>query len=142
VTLARSIAWPPYHPRGPSRRSDHFDHLQFARDDFRIRAVRLAGQVMKRLREQAIASENGHPLAGDHVERGLAPAHGVVIHRRQIVVDQRVGVDELDRARGRQGHRAIAADGVGACQTQHRTQPLAACEQAVRHRITNDLWAG
>ena len=64
---------------------------------------RLVGeQVAKRLRVESVAGEDRHVLAELHVAGGRAPAQLVVVHRRQVVVDQRVGVDQLDRARQRQ----------------------------------------
>ena len=37
------------------------------------------------------------------VEAALAAAHRVVVHRRQVVVDEGIRVNQLDRARRRQG---------------------------------------
>jgi hypothetical protein len=53
--------------------------------------------------EQRIARENRHGVAEDLVVGELAAAVVVVIERRQIVVNQRVGVDELERAGRRDG---------------------------------------
>ena len=50
------------------------------------------------LREQGVAREHGDAFTKYFVIRQLAPAIIVVIHRGQIIVDQRVGVDALDRA--------------------------------------------
>ena len=52
--------------------------------------------------------EDRHVLAELHVAGRLPAAQLVVVHRRQVVVDQRVGVDQLDRARQRQ-HLALLA---------------------------------
>ena len=50
-------------------------------------------------------------------------------------MNQRVGVDHLERA----GivHRVVdgAADRLARCQREDRTQPLAAIEQAIAHRL-------
>ena len=59
----------------------------------------------------------------------------VVVHRRQIVVDERIGVDAFDR-RAR-AHRTV----VGAPKRprrldgQERPQPLAAAERRIAHRL-------
>ena len=50
--------------------------------------------------EQRIAGEDRHGVAEDFVVGELAAAVIVVIERGQIVVDQRVGVDQLERAGG------------------------------------------
>ena len=66
---------------------------------------------------------------------------------------ERVGVDQLDRARGRQRQRARvgavvggrgrgARDGVGGGERQDRAQALAAGEQAVAHRLADERRAG
>ena len=82
--------------------------------------------------------------------RRPSPPQRVVVHRRQIVVDQRVGVNELERAGRRQRQRARAlgiravgcADRFGRGERQHRPQPLAAGEQAVAHRLADARRAG
>ena len=48
-------------------------------------------------------------LAELHVHGRLAAAQHVVVHARQVVVDQRIGVDQLDRAGGAQRRLALAA---------------------------------
>ena len=74
-----------------------------------------------RLGEQAVAGEDRHVLAEHHVRGRAAPAQVVVVHRRQVVVDQRVGVDQLDRGRRGQhvdsgsapSERAVASASTG-----------------------------
>ena len=51
-------------------------------------------------REQRVARQDRHGFAEDFVGSELAAAVIVVIERRQIVVDQRIGVDEFQRAGG------------------------------------------
>jgi hypothetical protein len=48
-------------------------------------------------RLQAVARQDRRRLVEGHVAGRPAPTQHVVIHRRQIVVDQAVGVDHLDR---------------------------------------------
>ena len=70
--------------------------------------------------------------------RGMPPPQIIVIKRRQIVVDQRIGMQHLQR-------RTQLFDSRGqrtrnhACrfQTQDRTQPLAAGKDAVPHGAVN-----
>src|ERR1700730_2454625 len=64
--------------------------------------------VFSSCRRRSAAGPGGVPgknplvLAKLEVARGLPAAQIVVVHRRQVIVDQRVGVDQLDRARQRQ----------------------------------------
>ena len=53
------------------------------------------------LREQPVAGEDRDVLAERDMARRPAAPQVVVVHRGQVVVDERVGVDELDRRRGR-----------------------------------------
>ena len=70
----------------------------------------MVGQHLKRQREQRIARQNRHGVAEDFVAGELAAAVIVVIERRQIVVDQRISVDQFERAGGREvrGARLLA----------------------------------
>ena len=97
---------------------------------------RLAREQRERLGLQAVAGEDRDAVAVDDVQRRPAAPQRVVVHRRQVVVDERVGVDELERARGGQraaprlgGAGAVRrADGVGRGERQDRAQALAAGE--------------
>ena len=66
------------------------------------------GEEADRLGEQAVAGEDRDVLAVDDVRGRPAAAQLVVVHRRQVVVDQRIGVDELDRRRRGQHPRGSA----------------------------------
>ncbi len=58
----------------------------------------------KRQGQQRVAGQDGGRLAVDLVTRGPAAAQVVVVHRRQIVVNQRIGVDHFHGAgRGQRG---------------------------------------
>ena len=90
-------------------------------------SCRLARQQRERFREEAVAGEDRHALAEADVVRRPSAAQRVVVHGRQVVVDQRVGVNQLERARRRQreaqaSRRLGAEDGVGGGQRQERTQ--------------------
>ena len=95
-----------HHSRWPGRFRDTRDDPQLAPDHGRLIRLRLAGQKGKGLGLQSIAGEDRHSVAGDHVQCRSAAPERVVVHRRQVVVNQRVGVDHLDRARSRQRQRA------------------------------------
>jgi hypothetical protein len=65
----------------------------------------------------------------------LAAAQDVVVHARQVVMDQRIGVDQLDRARCAERRFASAVDCIGSGQHEERAQALAAVEDGVAHRL-------
>ena len=54
-------------------------------------------QHFKRQRQQRIARQNRHRVAENFVTRRTAAAQIVIIERGQIVVDQRIGMDQLER---------------------------------------------
>ena len=54
------------------------------------------GQHFKGAGLQRVAGQNGDGLAEGHVAGGLAAAQIVVVQSRQVVVDQRVGVQHLE----------------------------------------------
>ena len=99
------------------------------------RRLDLAGQHLERQRQQGIAGQNRRGLVERLVAGGPATPQIVVVHGRQIVVDQRIGVDHLDGAGGRHGRLDRPAAGLRGQQHQHRPQPLARRQQAVTHRF-------
>ena len=109
-------------------------------NDFVVRIARkifaLRGDL-KRLRQQRVAREHGDAFAENFVVGRLAPAEIVVVHRGQIVVDERVGVDALDGARERHGVFFRTAAGRRRREQDGGTHPLAAGEERVAHRLVN-----
>ena len=67
----------------------------------------------------------------------LATAEIVVVHRGQIVVDERIGVDALDGARQRQGIGFASAAGRRRCEAKRGAHPLAAGKERIAHRLVN-----
>src|SRR4051794_25030704 len=115
--------------------SNRLDHLvQRGQDVRRIARLTLEHETHG-LREQTVAGENRDVLAEPDVTGGLAAAQVVVVHRRQVVVDERVGMDQLER--GRRGHHPvrIEADGLRRGQRQNRADALAAGKQRMAHRL-------
>jgi len=58
------------------------------------------------------------------VARGLAAAKVIVVQRRQVIVNQRVGVDEFDGAGGMKRGRNIAGENARRLQTQDGANSL------------------
>ena len=90
---------PSNHADGAGRMRDGLDDAQLAGDDEGIATRGRACEEMKRLGQQSVARQDGHAFSGDDVQRGPAASHGVVVHRGQVVVDERVGVNQFDGAR-------------------------------------------
>ena len=105
------------------------DGIRNQADDLHRRRGRAveAGQHFKGAGLQRVAGQDGDGLAEGHVAGGLAAAQVVVVQSRQVVMDERVGVQHLEAAPSRSipsgkpagnGHRRLHG--------QHRPQPLAA----------------
>ncbi len=92
-------------------------------------------QQAERFRVEAVAGEDRDLLAERAVARRPPAAKVVVVHRRQVVVDQRIGVDQLERGGERQDRLRRAPDRRGGGKREHRADPLAAGEQRVAHRL-------
>ena len=92
------------------------------------------GKNVKRFGQEAVAGEQRHAFAKDFMRRRLAAPHVVVIERRQIVMDQGIGVDHLHRAGKRQNARRRGAKKLAGCQRQDRTDSFAAGKHAVAQR--------
>ena len=84
-------------------------------------------------REKRVAGEDRDGLAEDLVIRERAAAIVVVVHGGQVIVDQRVRVDQLQRARRLHHLLRAAAHGLRAGDDEDRTQALAPCAHAVVH---------
>ena len=95
------------HAARPGGVGDDADRAQLARRPVAVR--RLARHQRERLGQQAVAGEDRQPLAEHDVAGRPAAPQRVVVHGRQVVVDEGVGVDELERAGGRQRQRARRA---------------------------------
>ena len=104
---------------------------ELARDVRRL----VANGKGERLVEERVAGEDRLPLAEANVHRRPAAALLVVVQRREVVVDERERVDQLQR--GGCGERlvGIAAGGLRRRQAEHRPDALAAALE----RVADDL---
>ena len=84
---------------------------------------------------QRIAGQDRGQFLEGAVERRLAAPQIVIVHARQIVVDQRVDVDAFDRERDPHRPFAIDLEQVAGGDDQHRPDPLAAADRGVAHRL-------
>ena len=90
-------------------------------------------ECLHRQREQRVARKDGHRVAEDFVVGQFAAAVIVVIERRQVVVNQRIGMDHLERTGRFESAGGVVRDRCGGLQTEHRADPFTAREQAVAH---------
>ena len=84
---------------------------------------------------ESVASENGHGFAKDFVGGGSAAAEVVVVHGRQVVMNEGVGVEKLGGAGGKEGVDFVAATGFGGSEGEDGAESFAACEDGVTHGL-------
>ena len=94
----------------------------------------VAEREVERLREQRVTGEQRHALAERDVQARPAPPLVVVVHRREVVVDEREGVHELEPERGRKSALDGASRGLRRGEADHRPDPLAAASEGVPDR--------
>src|SRR5262249_52615147 len=94
---------------------------------------RIPGQHVKRECLQGITHEHSRGLVIGLVAGWATATKVVIIHRRKIVVHERIHVDELDRARSRFYFFFRAAYRLGRGEQEWRPNALAATEYAVAH---------
>ncbi len=81
--------------------------------------------------EKGISGKNCRGLPVDDVIRGPASPKIIVVHRRKIVMDKGVGMDQLQRKRQRQQSIRIPPHRFDGGQSQHGADPLPSGEEAV-----------
>ena len=82
------------------------------------------GDDAERAREQGHGRENGVRLAVGHVQRGFSAPERGVVHRGQVVEDQRGRVHHLDRAARVDEARAGRAEQLAREDDEHRSHAL------------------
>ena len=109
------------HARRPRRPGQLADQLHRQR-----RIVHPVGEDLEGERQEAVARQNRGRLVKGLVAGRPAAPQIVVVHRRQIVVDERIGVDHLDRGGGDPCVGVVVSgDQLAAPQDQGRANPLA-----------------
>ena len=102
--------------------------------DLRVPRKQLEGE-----RVQRVAGQQGDGVAVEDVTRGAAPPGGRIIHHGEIVVNERVGVNQFDRACGGK-HRLRGHPGhLRALEHQDRPEAFSAGEQTVTHRLEHPM---
>ncbi len=91
--------------------------------------------MLERLCIQPIAGEDRDVLTERHMAGGTSAPERVVVHRRQVVVDQRVGMDQLERRRQRHRVLSLKPYCLRGGEREHRSDALATGQQRVAHRL-------
>jgi hypothetical protein len=115
---------------------EELHHLQLGRGIVGERPARedVEGEALQRVADQ----QRGRLVELD-VHRGLAAPERVVVHRRHVVVHQRIGVDQLDRGGGVLDALGVGAGDLAGGEGEQRAHALAAAQHGVAHRLVEAL---
>ncbi len=91
--------------------------------------------------EQRVAGEDRGRIVIGTMQRRTAATQIVVVHRRQVVMDQRIAMHAFERGAGHQPALTRHVEQGRALHDQKRTQPLAAAEARIAHRVQQALRA-
>src|ERR1700733_12837956 len=102
-----------------------------------LRFYRSKSQSVKRQRQQRITRQNRHRFAEHFVVRWLPAAQIVVIQRRQVIMDQRIGVNKFQRAADLHRAALVSRKHPRRFHAQNRPDPFPARKHTVAHRLMN-----
>ena len=91
------------------------------------------GENIERIGEQAVAGEDRGRLVIGLVDRGTSAPQIVVVHRRQVIVHQRIAMDHLQRTGGAHGGFGGDVEQGRGLKRQERPQALAATQRCMAH---------
>mmetsp|Transcript_10255 Transcript_10255/g.62706 ORF Transcript_10255/g.62706 Transcript_10255/m.62706 type:complete len:224 (-) Transcript_10255:27-698(-) len=106
---------------------------------FGFDASGVPGDVLERVREQRVACQDGDVFSVHLVVGGFSTSKVVVVHGRQVVVDQRHRVDHFHGACRRHCRFHVSIDQLARRQAQHRSDPLPTRQQRVAHGLVDEL---
>jgi hypothetical protein len=98
------------------------------------------GQYLESQHQKGVAGQNRRALVEGMVQRGLTPAHIVVSHARQVIVNKRLHVDAFDGEPGAERLLARNTEQVAGGHDQERPQPLAAAD-GIAHGLVKPIAA-
>ena len=126
--------------RGAREPREHFDLRLWSGGELGIR-----GEHLERERLQRVAGEDRRRFVELPVRRGTAAPQIVVVHRGQVVVHERVGVNQLDGGGDRVERVFGGSDELAARVDEERSHALSAAEHGIAHRVeqsVGDLMVG
>lgn len=100
---------------------------------------RRIGQQAEGTGLQGVAGQDRGGFVEGDVGGRLAASQGVIVHRRQVVMHQRIGVDELDSHRRRIQVFRLCAEQVATGVHQQRAHALAAAQHGIAHGLVQAL---
>ena len=130
---SRSMTCPPMRPVVPQASPRSAVARTPPADARGVPALGDLGHEVEGAGQERVAGEDRDRLAEHLVRGGLAAPQVVVVHGRQVVVDEAVGVDHLHRAGERHQVLARPAHRLAGREDEHGTDALAAGEEAVAH---------
>src|SRR6516225_1625184 len=89
--------------------------------------------------QKGVSRQNRNRLPENLMRSRHTATKIVIVHTRQIIVDERVGMDTFHRTSQRNGSFRPSSATFVCCQTQDRAQPFSAREDAVPHRFVYRL---
>ena len=101
----------------------------------------VAGDDVEGDGEQRVAGKDRGRVVERLVRGGAAAAQVGVVHRRQVVMDQRIAVDAFERSAGEQRRIARHVEDRRALGHKERSQPFAAVQAAIAHGVEQAFWA-
>ena len=122
-----------------ARGARHFQH-QIGPDE-RILMGCGVGDDLERQVVKAIAGQHRGRFVEGAVDGRLAAAQIVIVHARQVVVDQRIDVDRLDRRTGADDPLLVQSEQPAGGDGQQRADALAAAQPGMAHRLEQPVAA-
>ena len=95
------------------------------------------GEDGEGLGEEGVATEDGHAFAVNFMTSGSASAEIIIVHAREVIVDEGVGVHDLDGAGGRESIGGVATASFVCGEGEDGAESLAAGEDGIPHRLVN-----
>ena len=86
-------------------------------------------------RLEGVSRQYCQGLTVNLVVGGFTPAEIVIIHAGQVIMDQRIRVDQLQCAAKGQRQVPVNAAQPGKLQRQHRSDPLSAAQDRISHSV-------
>jgi len=124
------------HAVGSGTGGDLVDHCQACGRVASAGMTRVADQF-EGLGQQGIAGQDGDRFAEYLVVGRVSAPEVVIVHGRQVIMDQGIGVDHLHGTGGRDGPLRIPAYRLAGRQHQDGPDPLAACEYGIAHGLVH-----
>ncbi len=95
--------------------------------------VREVAEKLERECMEGISSEHSNRFTVDLMAGGLSTAEVVVVHAREVIMDEREGMKHLESTGSWKSRISCLAESLGGDQTEDRPEPFAAGEDAVAH---------